>query len=450
MIDSAQFPLEVSGRTVKHSTKDGAKHLPAAANIPNGKVLSAQNGQWVPSDVSGVSVSSVFGRTGAVTAQTGDYTPAQVGAEPALSSPAAQMETLASLTTGARRWVRTAPSVAIDLVGASPASPSDGDTYLTNADHPTSPHSIIRWDAATSAWIVIPPQTGWIVPLSAPTNPILLGTPGEIMKWDHAWTPTLSSEAIGCGSLIAGEGGVSSPAIISTSGTESKIQKLNAGKQFVDSSLSDDGVKVSTSEPMAINGATHRAWGTGYYPFEFGLGSSLATKRWGDGDAIHICLNSYRNNSGYSVPISSDGSASELILGGGGVLTFRTVLHPTADTPVVLDKRFEVDSYGLANIYKGVKRTECPQYSSATTVDDSTPDMFQIVSGGSIVLGSTSGRIFHILAKGPLTSVAVVVPSGYTLTYANATNGPGTYYVNAGRLLKLAAFANNDWAISDG
>lgn len=449
MIDSAQFPLEVSGRTVKHSMKDGAKHLPPAANVPNGKVLSAQNGQWLPSDVSGVSVSSVFGRTGAVTAQTGDYTPAQVGAEPALPSPAAQMETLASLTTGARRWVRTAPSVAIDLVDSSPSSPSDGDTYLTGAGHPTSPHSIIRWDAATSAWIVIPPQTGWIVPLSAPTNPILLGTPGETMKWDHAWTPTQVVVNITCDNIVA-RNDIHALEIFSESGTANKIQKLNSAKQIVDSSLSDDGTKVSTTEPMAINGATHRAWGTGYYPFEFGLGSSFATKRWGDGDAIHICLNSYRNNSGYSVPISSDGSASELILGGGGVLTFRTVLHPTAGTPIILDKRFEVDSDGLLTIYNGVKRTQCPSYSSATTIDNTIPDMFQIISGGSIVLGDASGRIFHFLAKGPLTSVAVVVPSGYTLAYANVTNGPGTYYVNAGRLLKLAAFGNNDWAISDG
>lgn len=50
-------------------------------------------------------VSSVFGRTGAVTAQSGDYTAAQVGAEPALGNPATSGYVLSSSTAGVRSWV---------------------------------------------------------------------------------------------------------------------------------------------------------------------------------------------------------------------------------------------------------------------------------------------------------------------------------------------------------
>lgn len=282
MIDSAQFPLEVSGRTVKHSTKDGAKHLPPAANVPNGKVLSALNGQWLPSDVSGVSVSSVFGRTGAVTAQTGDYTPAQVGAEPALSNPASQMLALASLTTGSRRWVEWCPQSAIDIVHASPGSPSDGDTYLTRADHPTAPHAIIRWDAVAAAWITITPSFGWRVALTNPgagNGPIY-----GVWTWGHAWTPTLSSTAFGGESAVltvsltvpqiqmgsssgfvkASSGYFSISALSSSevtaalgytpiggSGTTNRIPKFS-GSSIADSSISDDGTTVTTSETVAV------------------------------------------------------------------------------------------------------------------------------------------------------------------------------------------------------
>ena len=42
-------------------------------NPTNGQVLEYQNGQWINANVSGTSVSSVFGRTGAVIPQEGDY-----------------------------------------------------------------------------------------------------------------------------------------------------------------------------------------------------------------------------------------------------------------------------------------------------------------------------------------------------------------------------------------
>jgi hypothetical protein len=67
-------------------------------------------------------VSSVFGRTGAVTAQAGDYTPAQVGAEPALGNPAANGYILSSTTSGMRSWIAPGGGVSASVVPISGTS----------------------------------------------------------------------------------------------------------------------------------------------------------------------------------------------------------------------------------------------------------------------------------------------------------------------------------------
>lgn len=77
---NARAPIIIRGNEIAHLDADGYKHLPRAASLPDGKILASSGGAWRPSDLSGVSVSSVFGRTGAVAAQTGDYTAEQVGA----------------------------------------------------------------------------------------------------------------------------------------------------------------------------------------------------------------------------------------------------------------------------------------------------------------------------------------------------------------------------------
>jgi hypothetical protein len=56
-------------------------------------------------------VSSVFGRTGAVVAVNTDYTPAFIGAEPALGSPSTNGQVLSSTTGGTRSWI-SLPTIA--------------------------------------------------------------------------------------------------------------------------------------------------------------------------------------------------------------------------------------------------------------------------------------------------------------------------------------------------
>jgi hypothetical protein len=57
----------------------GLQSRPIATTVPaTGQVLAWDGTQWLPQALSGVGVTSVFGRTGTVTAQTGDYSFAQV------------------------------------------------------------------------------------------------------------------------------------------------------------------------------------------------------------------------------------------------------------------------------------------------------------------------------------------------------------------------------------
>lgn len=116
---NARAPIIIRGDEITHLDADGYKHLPRAASLPDGKILASSGGAWRPSDLSGVSVSSVFGRTGAVAAQTGDYTAEQVGAEPALPSGG----TIDDYLTGEKSWANLAAAVrSAVLTGLSTAS----------------------------------------------------------------------------------------------------------------------------------------------------------------------------------------------------------------------------------------------------------------------------------------------------------------------------------------
>lgn len=111
----------------------GGYVLPVATASVLGGV---KDGAGVSVDLSGVlsaDVRSVFGRTGAITAQTGDYTASQVGAEPTLSNPPVTGYVLASTTGGVRSWVQqfaSADVLATVLAGFT----SGGDTVLNSGN----------------------------------------------------------------------------------------------------------------------------------------------------------------------------------------------------------------------------------------------------------------------------------------------------------------------------
>lgn len=111
----------------------GGYVLPVATASVLGGV---KDGAGVSVDLSGVlsaDVRSVFGRTGAVTAQSGDYTASQVGAEPTLSNPPVTGYVLASTTGGVRSWVQQFASADV-LATVLAGFVSGGDTVLNSGN----------------------------------------------------------------------------------------------------------------------------------------------------------------------------------------------------------------------------------------------------------------------------------------------------------------------------
>jgi hypothetical protein len=80
-VGGAQLPAaggDLSG-ALSAPTVAGIQSRPVAPSAPSaGQVLAWNGAQWAPQALAGVSVTSMFGRTGAVTAQSGDYSFAQI------------------------------------------------------------------------------------------------------------------------------------------------------------------------------------------------------------------------------------------------------------------------------------------------------------------------------------------------------------------------------------
>jgi ribosomal protein L35AE/L33A len=132
---------DLSG-TLTAARVTGLQSRPIATTVPaTGQVLAWDGTQWLPQALSGVGVTSVFGRTGTVTAQTGDYSFAQVsGTVGSGQLPAAGGDLSGALNAPAvagiqnRPVAATAPSVGQVLVwnGAqwTPQAQAGGVTSL--------------------------------------------------------------------------------------------------------------------------------------------------------------------------------------------------------------------------------------------------------------------------------------------------------------------------------
>src|SRR5260370_13771129 len=102
-VGSTQLPTaggDLSG-ALSTPTVAGIQNRPVAPTAPApGQVLVWSGTQWAPQSVSGVSVTSIYGRTGAVTAQTADYSFTQIsGSVASAQLPAAGGDVSGTLTS---------------------------------------------------------------------------------------------------------------------------------------------------------------------------------------------------------------------------------------------------------------------------------------------------------------------------------------------------------------
>lgn len=140
------FAGDLSG-TPSVATVRALQGQPVAAAPPStGQVLAWSGTQWSPQNPTG-GVASVFGRTGSITAHSGDYTAAQVTNAVDLTAPN-------TYTAGARQTFQgTAAAAAIRLVPSPlPATPLGGDVAVDSGDS----NRVKLYDGG--AWVTLTPS----------------------------------------------------------------------------------------------------------------------------------------------------------------------------------------------------------------------------------------------------------------------------------------------------
>jgi hypothetical protein len=235
-INSVRSPLVLSNGVLSHGDADGQDHVPKTYGVGSGYVLTTHglsgDAFWAP--LSGVSVSSVFGRSGAVTAQTGDYTAAQVGAEPSLGNPTVSGYVLSSTTTGTRYWAAsgTGNVLATKLVGFS----SGPNSSISAAD------SILSGFAKTQ---------GQIDGLGSRFQPL------ENQRLSTSYSPTFAG-------LTLVNSSWEQPIARTTSGTAGAGWQIEDPSQKWSFQIRQDGLSGSTAHSWSIDDITAnvlRVWG---------------------------------------------------------------------------------------------------------------------------------------------------------------------------------------------
>jgi hypothetical protein len=184
-VGNAQLPTaggDLSG-VLSAPTVAGIQNRPVAPAAPaTGQVLVWSGTQWAPQSVSAVSVTSVYGRTGAVTAQTGDYSFTQIaGIVASTQLPAAGGDVSGTLTSAtvsrlqSRPMSTMAPSTGQVLMWDggqwSPQTVASGGNGSGGVNSPDKTQSNTYWAGAKQTFVPSLSTSGMnITPGTLPTN----------------------------------------------------------------------------------------------------------------------------------------------------------------------------------------------------------------------------------------------------------------------------------------
>ena len=184
-VGSGQLPTaggDLSG-ALSVPTVAGIQNRPVAPTAPAaGQVLVWSGTQWAPQSMAGVSVTSVYGRTGAVTAQTGDYSFTQIAGNVAGTQlPAAGGDLSGTLTSATVSRLQSRPMSTIapatgqvlmwDGAQWSPQTVASGGNGSGGVNSPDKTQSNTYWAGAKQTFVPSLSTSGVnITPGTLPTN----------------------------------------------------------------------------------------------------------------------------------------------------------------------------------------------------------------------------------------------------------------------------------------
>lgn len=139
----------------------------------------------------------------------------------------------------------------LDLVSATPGSPSDGNVYLFDETHPTQPNRVAVRD--NGAWVYLTPATGWLVyDLTAAAYRTFNG-----LLWEE---------------LATGSDGVSGPGIVTV--TDATYPVVGSEGYIVFDRGTAQVITLPVTVPVGFQFSGHRQ-GAGSVTFAAGSGATI-------------------------------------------------------------------------------------------------------------------------------------------------------------------------------
>lgn len=421
---SAKAPIVIRGEEITHLDADGYKHLPRATSLPDGKVLATSGGKWMPGDLSGISVSSVFGRTGAVAAQAGDYTAAQVGAEPYAGVPA-QTSFWRSTAAGVRAWVQLVAADITDLATTLALYLPKANPEFTGA---LKQAGVTRIASGGGAWFASMQSTNLVGAGDRPVAADLTGTlqpkaPDQFRNMIFALASPLKGAANGVAELGA-DGKVPvaqlpSAALLALGETPATAYRGDRGKTAYDHS------QIATGNPHGTTAADVGAMATADPVFTGTLKQGAVTRLSSSGGADFSSLRVSNLSSAFNGVLVSDYVG---IAGVRGATDFRDNYIQAA--PAAHNHFSKLDVSASTTIGS----------IDATAIKVTATDVILTLSGG------TDGTSWDII--NPTTSTGIAIPSGATLWKTNGFDvGQTTIALGGGRPIRITRIDANTWTM---
>lgn len=450
---SAKAPIVIRGEEITHLDADGYKHLPRATSLPDGKVLATSGGKWGASDLSGVSVASVFGRTGAVAAQTGDYTAAQVGAEPYAGAPA-QTSFWRSTAAGVRAWVQLVAADITDLATVLAGYLTKANPDFTGA---LKQGGTTRIASGGGAWLTSMQSANLVGAGDRPVAADLTGTlqpktPDQFRNMIFALASSLKGAANGVAELGADVkvpvAQLPSAALLALGADSTTAHRGDHGTTaYTHSQIATGNPHGTTAAQVGAAKASH------VHSADDITSGTLPTSRGGTGNeslpsGFLVSTNQRVQSIGLTnntVPFFSGTTQGFWNLQFGSEFSFSSGSDPVLSLAGIAWSKVSKTGAVAADV-GAAKAPSKVDISASTTIGsiDATAIKVTTTDVNLTLSGGVNGQGWDIVC--PTTSFGISIPAGVTLyAYAGSNIGPTTRAVGGGRGIRIVRIDAATW-----